>query len=107
MMRKYGMERGEFEGIMVNGNLPEGDPKVHLARETFNGPIDVNAACYEELIRVPGIGPQSAQRIIDVRDGGHTIKSRSQLKDIGVVLKRADKFIKVMGRTQTTIAGWG
>jgi len=81
------------------GNLPAGDPKVHLARATLEGPVDVNTAPYEELLRVPGIGPQSAQRIMSMRTA-EGVTSRSQLANMGIVLKRADPFIKVGGRTQ-------
>jgi putative DNA modification/repair radical SAM protein len=102
MMRKYGIGYPEFKGIFVEGNLPPGDPKVHLARQTLDRPVDVNAATYDELLRVPGIGPQSAQRILGLQKAGG-IKSRSQLHSIGVVLKRAEPFIKVNGRVQTRL----
>ncbi|MFH0862695.1 MAG: putative DNA modification/repair radical SAM protein [Candidatus Altiarchaeota archaeon] len=102
MMRKYGIPYEEFRDILQDGNLPEGDPKVHLARQALDGPVDVNAAPYEDLIRVPGIGPQSARRIIELRQAKATI-NRSRLNSIGVVLKRADPFIKVAGNMQTTM----
>lgn len=104
MVRKYGIPFAEFDEILVDGNLPDGDPKMHLARQTLDGPVDVNTADYEELLRVPGIGPQSAQRILSMQKG-MGIRSRSQLHSIGVVMKRADPFIRVNGRTQTTLAG--
>lgn len=106
MMRKYGIPLGEFDSVMVGGNLPEGDPKVHLARQTLVGPVDVNTAEYDTLLRVPGIGPKSARRMIALREGGTPLKTRSQLNSIGVVLKRADPFISVMGRVQTTMGAW-
>jgi predicted DNA-binding helix-hairpin-helix protein len=106
MMRKYGIPFREFRDILVGGNLPEGDPKVHLARLRLDGPVDVNSAAYEELVRVPGIGPQSAGRILDMRERGLKVESRSQLNIIGVVLKRADAFIRVNGRRQATMEAW-
>jgi len=106
MMRKYDIPMDEFREIMEDDNLPPGDPKIHLARATLDGPADINTADYHELLRIPGIGPQSAQRIIDLRQQGTQVTSRSQLNSIGVVLKRADTFIKIMGRTQGTLGAY-
>ena len=106
MIRKYDIPLDEFRAIITDEeNLPPGDPKVHLARQHFEGPQDINEAPYHELIRIPGIGPQSAERIINLRRNRIQITSRSQLNSIGVVLKRADPFIIVGGRTQTTLTG--
>jgi len=107
MMRKYGIGLDEFRPVMAGGNLPEGDPKINLARTAYRGPTDVNSASYEELIRVPGLGPLSARRIMDLRAAGHAVKSRSQLASIGVAVKRADPFIKVNGHAQTSLAAYG
>jgi putative DNA modification/repair radical SAM protein len=107
MMRKYRIPLSDFECVFEGGNLPPGDPKVHLARLTLDGPVDVNTAALDELLRVPGIGPQSAQRIIAIRRGREKVETRSQLHNIGVVLKRADPFIKIQGRVQRTIVEYG
>ena len=89
-----------------DGNLPKGDPKVHFARSFFeeHGPVDPNQASYKDLIRVPGIGPTSAKRIINLRSQKFEFKNRADLKSIGVVLKRADPFLIIKGRKQTTIS---
>jgi predicted DNA-binding helix-hairpin-helix protein len=93
------------EVIDEDGNLPRGDPKIHLAREYFkdHGLIDPNTAKYQELLRVPGIGPISAKRIINLRAKNRTFKRRQDLKSVGVVLKRADPFIRLNDITQTTM----
>jgi putative DNA modification/repair radical SAM protein len=104
MMRKYGIELVEFREIMEDQNLPAGDPKIHLARMHFDSPLDINEVPYQELIRVPGIGPRSAERIIRLRDNRIKITGRKQLHSIGVVLKRADPFLKISGSIQTKIA---
>ncbi len=59
-------------------------------------PVEINTAPYEMLLRVPGIGVRSAQRIRAAR------RCRSLdfdgLKKIGVVLKRAQYFITCSGK---------
>lgn len=81
---------------IVNSDHPnldlEVDPKLGYAlRHPDIFPIDVNLASYQLLLRVPGIGPKSAQMIMKARRYGKL--SFSNLKKIGVVLKRARYFI--------------
>ena len=93
------------EVINEEGNLPRGDPKIHLAADYFKdrGPIDPNIASYKDLLRVPGIGPISAKRIINIRAQKISFKRRQDLKSVGVILKRADPYLKINGNSQTTI----
>lgn len=71
----------------------EVDPKLGYAlRNLHLFPIDVNTADYEMILRIPGVGVQSAQRIILARR--HRKITFCHLKKIGVVLKRAKYFIK-------------
>ena len=73
------------------------DPKVNWALNHPNFfPIEVNAADYEALLRVPGIGLISAQKIITQRKVQRV--GYDDLKKIGVVLKRARYFITVNGK---------
>lgn len=68
------------------------DPKLAYAlRNLHLFPIDVNTADYEMILRVPGIGVQSAQRIIAARK--FRILNTQHLTKIGVVMKRAKYFI--------------
>lgn len=68
------------------------DPKAAWALRNFDlFPIDINRASYEELLRIPGVGVTSAQRIIKTRRIA-TIREQD-LKKIGMVLKRARFFI--------------
>jgi len=107
MMRKYDIPLSEFNPIMEDGNLPDGDPKIRLALQNRDGPVDLNEAGYGELIRVPGIGPASARRIMDLRGSNIAITKRSQLKSMGVVLKRAEPFIRLNGHTQARMSDYG
>ncbi|MFW9970514.1 MAG: helix-hairpin-helix domain-containing protein [Candidatus Odinarchaeota archaeon] len=86
-------------------NLPHGDPKIHLARKYFkdHSLINPNEASYQELLRVPGIGPISAKRIINLRAKKFIFSKRKDLRSVGVVLKRADPFLKLNGNSQTTL----
>jgi putative DNA modification/repair radical SAM protein len=69
------------------------DPKLGYAlRNMHLFPIDVNTADYEMILRIPGVGVQSAQRIIQARR--HRKLNSYHLQKIGVVMKRAKYFIK-------------
>lgn len=68
------------------------DPKMAYAlRNPWLFPVDINRAEYETILRVPGIGVKSAQLIVSARRYGKI--NSSQLKKMGVVLKRAQYFI--------------
>lgn len=73
------------------------DPKAAWALRNFDlFPIDINRASYDELLRIPGVGVTSAQRIIKTR---RVAAIREQdLKKIGMVLKRAKFFITINGK---------
>lgn len=73
------------------------DPKAHWAIQNFHRfPIEVNTASYEDLLRVPGLGPTSALRIVKSRKLGRI--QYEHLKKFGVVLKRAKYFITADGK---------
>ena len=106
LLRIYHYKLNDLKDVLTEeGNLPNGDPKIHFARQYFkeHGLVDPNQASYQELIRVPGIGPISAKRIINLQTQHFKFKCRQDLKSIGVVLKRADPFLEINGRNQTTL----
>ena len=73
------------------------DPKCDWAvRHLEYFPIEIQKADYRTLLRVPGIGYKSAQRIIRARR--HANLGFDDLKRMGVVLKRALYFITCSGR---------
>ena len=68
------------------------DPKLAYAlRHPYLFPVDLNTADYEMILRVPGIGVQSAKLIINNRRFGHITLER--LKRMRVALNRAKYFI--------------
>ncbi|MCL2014245.1 MAG: putative DNA modification/repair radical SAM protein [Oscillospiraceae bacterium] len=92
LLRFYGFEAKELLDEQNNNFNEYVDPKCNWALNHLDMfPVDVNTAPPDMLLRVPGIGPTGAERIINAR------KSRSLdyqgLKKIGIVLKRAQYFI--------------
>ncbi|MDW7668279.1 MAG: putative DNA modification/repair radical SAM protein [Bacillota bacterium] len=75
----------------------EFDPKINWALNNIHlFPKEVNKVSYDELLRIPGIGPKSAQRIVKER---RFLKvNYENLKKMGVVLKRAKYFLTCDGK---------
>ncbi len=97
LMRFYGFRAGELlseEKPNFNRFL---DPKCDWALRNLElFPVEINRADYRLLLRVPGIGVKSAQRIVKARKFSNL--SFQDLKKIGVVLKRALYFICCNGK---------
>ena len=73
------------------------DPKTNWALNNLDFfPIEINKAPYKDLLRIPGIGMISAKRIMSAR-WVHAL-DYSDLKNLGVVLKRAQYFITCSGK---------
>lgn len=73
------------------------DPKCDWAlRNLDRFPVEINKADYYTLLRVPGIGVNSAKRIIKARRVAAI--DFEDLKKMGVVLKRAIYFITCKGK---------
>lgn len=97
LLRFYGFKAEEllsenrpFFNVML-------DPKEDWAvRHLEQFPVEINRAPYEMILRVPGIGVKSAQRIVNARRTASL--DFPSLKKIGVVLKRALYFITCNGR---------
>ncbi|WP_350344488.1 putative DNA modification/repair radical SAM protein [Proteinivorax tanatarense] len=88
----------------INGNLQDNmDPKLAFALNNLAlYPIEVNTANFDKLLKVPGIGPVSAKRIIKLRRTTK-ILDPNQLKAIRVVVKRALPFISLNGKVFDSI----
>lgn len=97
LLRFYGFSAKELLDEKNQSFNPYIDPKCNWAlnhMEQF--PVDVNLASYNDLLRVPGIGVNSAKRIITAR---RSVKlDFNGLKKLGVVLKRAQYFITCSGK---------
>lgn len=98
LLRFYGFGADELLSKANPDFNPELDPKADWAmRNLHMFPVEVNSVDYEMLLRVPGIGVKSAQRIIAARRVGRL--NFDNLKKMGVVLKRAGHFLTCQGKT--------
>ena len=92
LMRFYGFRVDEI----VTHDAPlldmEIDPKLGWAlRNLHLFPLDINKADYYQVMRVPGIGIQSARKICAARK--HRLLKWEHLHKIGIAINRARHFI--------------
>jgi predicted DNA-binding helix-hairpin-helix protein len=87
LLRKYGFREGDVP-LDGNGNLRlDRDPKQVWADSNPDFyPVRINTADREDLLRVPGIGPETVKKILTMR------KERriGRVEDLGIRGKRAD-----------------
>ena len=111
LLALYGFEIDDF--IFNNdGCLDlESDPKELWADahpEIF--PIEITRCGKEELLRVPGIGPLLAKRIMEARFTG-SLKSPADMQKLGRVQKKVYEYILVNGRIgvekSPVVSGYG
>ena len=98
LMRYYGFAPDEI----VDSQQPfldlEIDPKLSWAlRHSYLFPIDVNTAPREMLLRIPGVGVRSVQKMLAAR--AFQKLTYYHLKQMGVALNRAKYFITCQGAT--------
>lgn len=102
LMRFYHFDAAEIADD-TQPDLPlDIDPKLAWAlRHPEFFPLDVNTAEYTHILRVPGIGVRSAERIVAARR--HRRLLPEHLTRIGVVMKRARYFLYFTGTPPLTI----
>lgn len=97
LLRYYGFQAGELLSEKNPNFNVLFDPKCDWAlRHLEYFPVEINRAPYYTLLRVPGIGYKSAERIVKARRMGSL--DFADLKKMGVVLKRALYFITCSGK---------
>ena len=98
LFRKYHFSLDELI-LNQKGNLPlEIDPKTLWALnhpEFF--PLEINTASYQELLRIPGIGPISAKRIIQFRQKD-SFRDLNSLQNLGIRTQVAAPYILLSGK---------
>lgn len=103
LLRFYQFEASELLDEGCPNFDPFVDPKCCWAlRHPEFFPVDVNKAPRAQLLRVPGIGPRSAKRIVAARKTGKL--DFEGLKKLGVVLKRARYFLLCSGKAMQGIS---
>ncbi|MFU8827498.1 MAG: radical SAM protein [Brevefilum sp.] len=97
LLRDYQFDFEELP-FTPTGNLNiEKDPKLLWAEgNLYHQPIEINTTDYTQLIKIPGIGPISAKKILQARTYG-IIRDIKALQQMGVITKRAAKFILLDG----------
>ncbi|MBI3634906.1 MAG: hypothetical protein HY216_01640, partial [Candidatus Rokubacteria bacterium] len=98
LMRDYGFAFEEL-AFDVDGNLGlDVDPKTAWALvhpERF--PIEVTRAPYRALVRVPGLGPLAARRLVAGRPRA-VIRDAGDLRRAGIDVARAGWWLTLRGR---------
>ena len=98
MLRDYHYELDELQ-IDDTGNLEiERDPKrVWAEKKLANAPLEINQAGYRELLRVPGIGPKSARKILAGRKISK-IRYLSDVSKLGINPDRIAAYVLLDGK---------
>jgi len=97
LLRFYGFTTNELLDQQHQNFNPYIDPKGNWALNHMDFfPLNINRAPYSDLLRVPGIGINSAKRILTARRTATL--TFDGLKKLGVVLKRAQYFITCGGK---------
>jgi predicted DNA-binding helix-hairpin-helix protein len=97
MIRDYGFRYDELP-FDEQGLLPrDKTPKQAWAEHNLHEPVEVNRATRQQLLRVPGIGPKSADKIIAARRETQ-LRDMAQLKALGVTTGWATPYVLLDGR---------
>jgi predicted DNA-binding helix-hairpin-helix protein len=98
LFRYYGFKPNELV-FEKDGNLPlDMDPKVAWAISQPNRfMVELTTASYEMLLRVPGVGPTAAKRIVETRRSS-IIRNLDDVRKLGVQTTRASGFLTLRGR---------
>jgi predicted DNA-binding helix-hairpin-helix protein len=98
LLRDYGFSLEELP-YQENGNLSlDEDPKLAWAnKHLLHQPVEINTASRGALLRVPGLGPARADRIIAHRRRGN-IKSFAYLKKQNLVDQKSAAFLLINGK---------
>ena len=97
LLRFYGFSAEEIASATDGGHLDlELDPKLAWAlRHRGLFPLDVNRAARELLLRVPGFGTRTVERILAARRG-RTLRYEDLVR-MGALMRKARPFIALPG----------
>ncbi len=104
LLRDYGFAADELP-FDEAGLLPrDRTPKQAWAERHLHEPLELNRASRAQLLRVPGIGPKSADKIIVARRQA-TLRDPNQLKALGVTVGWAAPYVLLDGRRSAVQLG--
>ncbi|WP_214020535.1 helix-hairpin-helix domain-containing protein [Methanoculleus sp.] len=96
LLREYGVTADELRAVLdEEGFFPDRDPKVVLADGRMA--VNVNLASHSDLLRVPGIGPKGADRILSLRRE-RPFTGLADLARAGIRGKAAGRYLVFGGR---------
>ena len=95
LMRKYGFTADDIP-FEADGHLSlAADPKeIWALRHPEFFPIDVNGADRRQLLRVPGLGPVTVDRLLAARTDGRRLRSIDDIGRPGKRPRKAGRFVK-------------
>lgn len=102
LLRQYGFTFDELSFDADDNLRLDADPKTAWAiahPEKF--PLEIQSAERQALLRVPGLGPKSVDRILHLRRA-HTFTTIQELKRLGADAERAAPFILLNGKQPPT-----
>jgi predicted DNA-binding helix-hairpin-helix protein len=98
LLRDYGFDVEDLPFDREGNLIQTTDPKLAWARQNLvDAPVDLNIASRKELLRVPGIGPVIAERIISIRKQTR-ITELSVLNKLGAHPGRLAPYILLDGK---------
>ncbi len=98
LLRDYGFDLEDLAFDARGGLARHVDPKLAYAQAALAGsPVEVNRASREMLLRVPGIGPRTAEALLNARRQ-RSLRSLDQLHRLGVIAERAAPYITLDGQ---------
>lgn len=97
LFRDYNFDLEDIQ-FDQNGHLQlDKDPKLAWAEQNLiDNPIEINRADYDQLLKIPGVGPVTAKQILNARLHDK-IRDCSTLRKYGIPVTRAARFILLDG----------
>lgn len=97
LLRDYGFSIADMP-FDAAGRLPlDRTPKQAWAERNLHEPIEINRATRAQLLKIPGIGPRSAERILETRRETR-IRDLAQLKAVGATVGWAAPYVLLDGK---------
>jgi predicted DNA-binding helix-hairpin-helix protein len=98
LLRDYGFQATEFFFDSYGKLSLDTDPKTIWANEKLlHSPFEINTASFQELLRIPGIGPKRAASIISYRKRNR-IKTLGDLSRLGISCAKSGNYILINGK---------